>query len=340
MTDDCSRPLSGGQEPEAAEAGEGEEALLEFDARVPAADHGERLDRYLAAQISSYSRSHLQGLIEAGHVLLDGLPVLQSSRKLKSGQRLQARVVAPEAQRAFQAEDLPLDIVFEDEHLLVVNKPAGLVVHPAAGHWQGTLLNGLLGHHASAAQLPRAGIVHRLDKDTSGLMVVGKTLAAVTSLVRDLAARQVSRHYLALAWGAAQAGEQRRFDGPIGRDPASRIRMAVVAAGKPAMTDALCLGGGQGMAAWVCKLHSGRTHQIRVHLSQAGHPLVADTVYGGRPALGLGRQALHARRLGFCHPATGAPLSFEAPLPADMAQAWALLAVKPWQGELPNLSPP
>jgi 23S rRNA pseudouridine1911/1915/1917 synthase len=229
--------------------------------------------------------------------------------------------VPTEESRAFTPQPLPLDIMFEDEHLMVIHKPAGLVVHPAPGNWSGTLLNGLLAHHAGAAGLPRAGIVHRLDKDTSGLMVVGKTLPAVTALSRAIAAREVQRHYLALAHGLVAPAEQ-VIDAPIGRDPVSRVRMAVVASGKPARTDVTCLAQHAGFSALACKLHSGRTHQIRVHLASRGHPLVADALYGGAEALGLKRQALHARHLRLRHPLSGAWLDFDGPPPADFAAAW------------------
>jgi len=233
---------------------------------------------------------------------------------------------------AFRPEPMDLAIVYEDVHLLVVDKPVGLVVHPAAGHWQGTLLNGLLAHHAAAATLPRAGIVHRLDKDTSGLMVVAKTLPAMTALVRMIAARDVRRVYLALAHGRI-AWESASIDAPIGRDPAARLRMAVVATGKPARTDVERLAQWEGVAggarhsvcALRCRLHTDRTHQIRVHLASRGHPLVADVLYGGRPLLGLARQALHAAELAFAHPADGRPMAFEAALRADLAAAWALV---------------
>jgi 23S rRNA pseudouridine1911/1915/1917 synthase len=198
-------------------------------------------------------------------------------------------------------------------------------VHPAAGNWSGTLLNGLLAHCSGAATLPRAGIVHRLDKDTSGLMVVGKTLPAVTALVRAIAAREVHREYLALVHGRLPQASL-HIDVPLARDPQSRVRMAVVASGKPAQTDVTRIAWAEtddGLVTAVrCKLHTGRTHQIRVHLASRGHPLVADVLYGGRLALGMQRQALHAVRLGLAHPQTGANLMFEAPLPADLAAAW------------------
>jgi 23S rRNA pseudouridine1911/1915/1917 synthase len=223
---------------------------------------------------------------------------------------------------------MELRVLFEDEHLIVLDKPAGLVVHPAPGNWTGTLLNGLLAHHGAAAALPRAGIVHRLDKDTSGLMVVGKSLPSVTALVRDIAARRVRRLYLALAHGVPVEREF-RIEAPIGRDPRSRVRMAVVAVragGRDARTDVRVVAAREGIAALECRLHTGRTHQIRVHLASRGHPLVADALYGGPPALGLERQALHALRLEFEHPLTREPLAFAAPPPADFARAWAQVA--------------
>ena len=309
------------------------EASVDDDAEVEtrcavvrSAQHGQRLDKVLVGLAPEFSRSHLQGLVARGHARVDGAPIVQPSRRVRAGQALALELVPTEESLAFRPEPMALALCFEDEHLLVLDKPAGLVVHPAAGNWSGTLLNGLLAYHAGAAALPRAGIVHRLDKDTSGLMVVGKTLPAVTALVRDIAARVVHRRYLALAHGRL-ADARLQIDAPIGRDPASRIRMAVVAGGKPARTDVERLAERDGYSALRCTLHTGRTHQIRVHLAHRGHPLVADATYGGRPALGLTRQGLHAVQLGFEHPLTRAPLAFEAPPPADFAAAWQQVAV-------------
>jgi 23S rRNA pseudouridine1911/1915/1917 synthase len=247
---------------------------------------------------------------------------------MRAGERVTLELVPTDESRAFRPEPMALQVLFEDEHLLVLDKPVGLVVHPAPGHWSGTLLNGLLAHHEAAATLPRAGIVHRLDRDTSGVMVVGKSLPAVTALVRAIAARRVRRRYLALVHGEPPAT---RFmvDAPIGRDPRSRVRMAVVASaagGREAHTDFGVVAARAGFAALRCELHTGRTHQIRVHLASRGHPLVADALYGGRPALGLQRQALHAWRLELAHPVTGAALVFSCAAPEDFACAWAQVA--------------
>jgi 23S rRNA pseudouridine1911/1915/1917 synthase len=315
----------GGQddlEQEAEDTGDAERRTAEVDA----AGHGERLDRWLTGIAPEFSRNHLQSLIERGCVTLDGKQLTKAAHKLRAGQRVEIELQPTDESRAFRAEAMVLDLVFEDEHLLVVNKPAGLVVHPAAGNWSGTLMNGLLAHHAPAAGLPRAGIVHRLDKDTSGLMVVGKTLEAVTALSRVIAAREVHREYLALAWGRIE--EAFTVDQAMRRDPVSRVKMAIAPAnlGKPARTDFFPLGVGEAngrpVSAVHCVLHTGRTHQIRVHLMHSGHPMLADTLYGGTPALGLTRQALHAARLSFTHPVTGEALVLTAPLPADMAAAW------------------
>ena len=311
----------------------GDEPTLEAEVRhavIASPQHGLRLDKALVALAPEFSRSWLQQLIDRGHVQVDGQVQTTAARKLRAGQQLQVALVPTAESLAFRPEPMVLSIVYEDAHLLVVDKPVGLVVHPAPGHWTGTLLNGLLAHHAGAASLPRAGIVHRIDKDTSGLMVVAKTLPAMTSLVRLIAAREVKRIYLALAHGHIR-WEADSIDAPIGRDPAARLRMAVVPTGKPARTDVERLtwwdgaasDGRNSVSALRCRLHTGRTHQIRVHLASRGHPLVADALYGGRPLLGLDRPALHAAELAFAHPADGRPMAFSAPLPGDLARAWA-----------------
>jgi 23S rRNA pseudouridine1911/1915/1917 synthase len=292
---------------------------------ISAAQHGLRLDRALSELVPEFSRSYLQQLIEAGAVTRAGQALRKPAHKVRAGDEGLIELRPTPQSQAFVPEAMALDIVHEDEHLLVLNKPAGLVVHPAPGNWRGTLLNGLLAHDAKAAQLPRAGIVHRLDKDTSGLMVVARTRATMDALVRMIAAREVSRQYLALAHQPWSGPARRDVEGAIGRDPRNRLRMAVVdlqrQAGKPAKTTfELLHSGAQGC--WLrCTLHTGRTHQIRVHAASLGHPLLADALYGGAPAAGMQRQALHAWRLAFTHPVTGQALVFTAPPPQDFVQA-------------------
>lgn len=290
-------------------------------ASVTPGEHGLRLDKVLAARVPEFSRTWLQALVDRGHVRLDNEVATVASRKLRVGQMLAVELVPTEESRAFRPQAMEIRALWEDEHLLVLDKPAGLVVHPAAGHWSGTLLNGLLERHSDAARLPRAGIVHRLDKDTSGVMVVGKTLEAVTALTRAIAERRVQRRYLALAHGA-MADREFSIEAPIARDPAQRLRMAVVAGGKPARTDVRRVAVHADISAVHCALHTGRTHQIRVHLAYRGFPLVADVLYGGRPTLGLERQALHACRLVLPHPAGAPDVAVTCAPPDDFTTAW------------------
>lgn len=308
--------------------GEVESAELEIRAlEIELPQHGQRMDRALAEKISEFSRSYLQQLLSLGAVSLNGHVVTKSAQRLKVGDRVRVEMRPTLQSQAFRPEPMCIEVVHEDENLLVINKPAGLVVHPAPGNWTGTLLNGLLARDARASEVPRAGIVHRLDKDTSGLMVVARNRTTMDALVRMIAAREVSRQYLALAHGAWNGVKIRTVQDAIGRDPRNRLRMAVVDlsrhAGKTAKTDIECLDTTDVGCLVRCTLHTGRTHQIRVHMTSAGHPLVADALYGGAPAAGMMRQALHAFRLAFVHPSTGQSLELQAPMPPDMRAALA-----------------
>jgi len=281
---------------------------------------GQRLDLALSRLLPEYSRARLAAWIKAGHVRVDGRSAGVRD-KLHGGERILVMAQPTPEQTAFRPEHIPLAIVYEDAALLVIDKPPGLVVHPGSGNWQGTLLNALLAHAPQLGAVPRAGIVHRLDKDTSGLLVVAKTLTAQTDLVRQLQARSVSREYRAVAHGAV--ARDGRIEAAIGRDPRSRIRMAVVSTGKPALTHYRILERLPRATVLACKLETGRTHQIRVHLQQLGHPIWGDPVYGPRhaPAAPLiARQALHAERLALQHPVSGKVMQWESPLPADMTQ--------------------
>jgi 23S rRNA pseudouridine1911/1915/1917 synthase len=297
---------------------------------IPQSLAGSRLDQALPKLLPDYSRSRLQAWIKDQHVRVDGEAAI-AKQKVWGGEKIEVQPQASPDEMAFTPEDIALDIVFEDEHILVINKPAGMVVHPAAGNWQGTLLNALLHHVPQVKDLPRAGIVHRLDKETSGLLVVAKTIAAQTSLVRQLQARTVKREYRAIVWG--EVWQNGKVETQIGRDPRSRTRMAVTrVGGKPAITHYEVLERFAVHTYLRCRLETGRTHQIRVHMQHIGAPLVGDPVYGIRGIIphrvmtqtlrdalkNFRRQALHAVRLGLIHPATGQAMEWQAELPADM----------------------
>ena len=296
-----------------------------------APQHGARLDRALVELVPEFSRSYLQQLIDCGGVIVNDVAVTKASARVKAGDRGVIELKPTPQSQAFRPEAMSLVIVYEDEHLLVINKPAGLVVHPAPGNWSGTLLNGLLAHDTKAMNLPRAGIVHRLDKDTSGLMVVARTRLVMDALVKAIAAREVSRQYLALAHKHWVGGRTREISKPIGRDPRNRLRMAVVDleknTGKLARTDVELLQNADQGCLVRCTLHTGRTHQIRVHMASIDHPLIGDVVYGGFAVSEMTRQALHACRLAFIHPVTHQHLVFTAEPPVDLATAlmyWGL----------------
>jgi len=300
---------------------------IHLTGQIPETSAGRRLDQVLAELFPRYSRSRLQRWIKAGKVLLNQQPVIARYR-VAGGEHVEIRARL-QLQTELRPQNIPLDIRFQDQHLLVLNKPAGLVVHPAAGNPDGTLQNALLYYDPELAALPRAGIVHRLDKDTSGLMVVARSLSAHKSLVEQLQARTVHRQYLALVQSVLAAGGT--VDAPIGRHPRDRLRMAVVDSGKPAITHYRILERLAAQTLVQARLETGRTHQIRVHMAHIHCPLVGDPLYGGRrvkfptgASAGLrqaisafNRQALHAERLQLIHPATGETVGWKAETPKD-----------------------
>ena len=310
---------------------------------VPRAEDRARLDRLLADHVPALSRSRLKNLIETGRVSIAGATITEPGYRVKPGQAV-TLVIPPPTDETPRAQAIPLSVAYEDDDLIVVDKPAGLVVHPAPGNPDRTLVNALLAHCGASLSgiggVRRPGIVHRLDKDTSGLMVAAKNDAAHQGLSTQFATRRLSRTYHAVVWGVPRTG-QGRIEGAIGRDVRNRKRMAVrQSGGKPAATRYRVLQSYAALWSLVeCRLETGRTHQIRVHMAHAGHPLLGDALYGGarrrrldehtRTALAhCPRQALHAAALGFVHPVSGAELAFESPLPSDMrALIEALAAV-------------
>jgi 23S rRNA pseudouridine1911/1915/1917 synthase len=295
---------------------------LEFQLAISALP--ERLDKVLARLIPDHSRSRLQGWIESGHVLVNGVPG-RIKQMTNPGDKLTVWEQLPPESQAFTPQDVAFGVIAESPDWIIINKPAGLVTHPGAGNWQGTLLNGLLFRYPELSMVARAGIVHRLDKDTSGLLVVARHEKAQTHLIRQLQARSVSRDYVALVHGRLTRPGTVKL--PIGRDPRVPVRMAVEnpTAPKPAITHyspVRCgLAEGDVVVSEVsCKLETGRTHQIRVHMMSLRHPLVGDTLYGGKPAGNATRQLLHARALSFDDLSSGLRVSFEAPLADDFQQ--------------------
>ncbi|MEL0169332.1 MAG: 23S rRNA pseudouridine(1911/1915/1917) synthase RluD [Pseudomonadaceae bacterium] len=307
---------------------------IRLSAQVSPESGGQRLDQVAAQLFPDYSRSRLQGWIKDGSLLVDG--ERKRTRDIMLGGEQLELDAEREVQGEWQAEAIDLDIVYEDDALLVINKPAGLVVHPAAGHQDGTLLNALLHHAPELAKVPRAGIVHRLDKETTGLMVVAKTIESQTDLVAQLQARTVSREYECVVVGVMTSGG--KVDQPIARHGTQRQKMAVVAGGKTAISHYRVINRFRAHTHVKVKLETGRTHQIRVHMSYIHFPLVGDPVYGGRLRIPPGaspelikelrefpRQALHARRLELEHPTDGRHMSWQVPLPEDMQHLLALL---------------
>lgn len=307
---------------------------LELTAILPPELAGRRLDQALACVFPAYSRSRIQQWIKRGQVRVNDATA-RPRDTIRGGEQV-VLIPATEVEVAWRAEPLPLDIVYEDSTLIVVNKPAGLVVHPAAGNPKGTLVNALLHYAPELEEIPRAGIVHRLDKDTTGLLVIARTLSAHHALAQQLQARQVIREYRAITASVMTGGGM--IDAPIGRHPVDRKRMAVMPSGKPAVTHYRVIARFRGHTYILCRLETGRTHQIRVHLAHIGYPLVGDPAYGKRVYIPKGsgeelstalrnfkRQALHAAHLAFFHPLSGQEVSWEVSPPEDMAALLRIL---------------
>ena len=305
-------------------------AQITLSAEVQPEHLGLRLDQTLAQLFPDYSRSRLKTWIDEGRVLVNGEKNIVGRTKVYGGEQIEISIDIDNETR-FEPQDIPLNIVYEDDDILVVNKPMGLVVHPGAGNPDGTMLNALLHHCPSIAEVPRAGIVHRLDKDTTGLMVVAKTIPAQTKLVRNLQKRKITREYEAIAFGVMTKGG--KVDEPMGRHPTKRTQMAVRPLGKPAVTHYRIMERFRNYTRLRLRLETGRTHQIRVHMAHLAHPLLGDQTYGGRPRppknaseellytlRNFKRQALHAVMLRLEHPITGELMEWYAPIPEDFVQ--------------------
>jgi 23S rRNA pseudouridine1911/1915/1917 synthase len=308
---------------------------IQLSLTIPFETAGQRLDQVLSELLSEYSRTRIKSWIESGEILVNGLQ-LRPKDKVLGGERVEVNATLPDAVPV-APEVIDLDVAYQDKHVLVINKPVGLVVHPGAGNAAGTLQNALLHFDPALAQLPRGGIVHRLDKDTTGLLVVARTLAAHTALVRALEAREIEREYEAVCQGVMTGGGT--VDAPIGRHPVDRLRQAIREDGREAVTHYRVLHRYRGHTHIRLQLETGRTHQIRVHMAHIRYPLVGDRVYGGRLLLPKGastelietlrafkRQALHAARLAFEHPVTGRAVEVTAALPEDFQALLAALA--------------
>lgn len=306
---------------------------------VTTEEAGQRIDKLAAELFADHSRAQLQEWLKSGNLTING-SVEKPKYRVKAGDNLLLEAKL-EQHGNDQPEDIALDIVYEDESVLVVNKPMGMVVHPGAGNWTGTLVNGLLFHYPNQAHLPRAGLVHRIDKNTSGLLVIGKTKAAQLELQEQLKDKTVYRHYQCIVAGDAPSlTRQRTIDAPIGRHRTQRTKMTVTSVGKPAVTHIMNITPlNENYSLLDVQLETGRTHQIRVHLSHIGHPIIGDDVYGNRQQLRAGltqeqrdaiqnfpRQALHAYQLGFVHPETGEDIEVTAPLPEDIIQLAEILS--------------
>ncbi|MDY6215441.1 23S rRNA pseudouridine(1911/1915/1917) synthase RluD [Actinobacillus porcinus] len=310
-------------------------AQITLSTEVQSEQMGQRLDQTLAELFPEYSRSRLKTWIEQNLVLVNGNVINVPRTKVLGGEHIEITVEV-EDETHFEPENIPLNIVYEDEHILVINKPKDFVVHPGAGNPRGTVLNALLYHYPQIAEVPRAGIVHRLDKDTTGLMVVAKTIPAQTQLVRDLQKRKITREYEAVAFGVMTKGG--KVDEPMARHPTKRTAMAVHPMGKPAVTHYRIMEHFRNYTRLRLRLETGRTHQIRVHMAHIAHPLLGDQTYGGRPRppknasehfaevlRNFQRQALHAIMLRLEHPITGELMEWHAPLPDDFVELIAAL---------------